>query len=117
MPPAPILLIEDDAALREITQFELESEGYTVYTAENGREGLERLETIERPGLILLDLMMPEMDGWEFLQVVKKTAALAAIPIVLVSAFHAPPPDSPADAFLQKPVDLERLYALIKKYC
>ena len=64
-PPCPVLLVEDDPATREMTRAILEKEGWKVSEAENGRVALECMER-ERPSLILLDLMMPEMDGFEF---------------------------------------------------
>ena len=62
----PVLVVDDDVAVRELVRRMLEQEGYTVVEAENGRAALERLRD-GAPGVILLDLMMPEMDGFEFL--------------------------------------------------
>ena len=84
-PPCPVLLVEDNKELRELFQRILEQEGWTVAQAENGRAGLERVEE-NRPELILLDLMMPEMDGFSFLEALRKRPAWRAIPVVVVTA-------------------------------
>jgi CheY-like chemotaxis protein len=80
-----ILLVEDDAPTRELVRRMLERAGWTVDEAENGRVALERLAAAT-PGLILLDLMMPEMDGFEFLQVLRQREGWRAIPVVVLTA-------------------------------
>jgi signal transduction histidine kinase/CheY-like chemotaxis protein len=82
---APVLVVDDDAALRELMRRVLEGAGYTVVEAENGRVALERLRAVS-PGVILLDLMMPEMDGFEVVAEVRRHEAWRAIPIVVVTA-------------------------------
>ena len=84
-PPCPVLVVEDDAATRAMTRNILEREGWRVSEAENGRVALERMER-ERPRLILLDLMMPEMDGFEFADRVRRHPEWRSIPIVVVTA-------------------------------
>ena len=84
-PPCPVLLVEDSKELRELFQRILEQEGWTVAQAENGRVGLERVEE-NRPALIVLDLMMPEMDGFSFLEALRKRPEWRAIPVVVVTA-------------------------------
>jgi CheY-like chemotaxis protein len=71
--PKRILVVEDDDGAREALSLILESEGYDAPSASNGREAIERLG--DQPNLILLDLIMPEMDGWEFLARKKSTSA------------------------------------------
>jgi CheY-like chemotaxis protein len=88
----PVLIVEDDAATRELLRRPLEQEGWTVAEAGNGRAALERLEA-DRPGLILLDLMMPELDGFEFVEEVRKRGSLRGIPVVVVTAKDLPPED------------------------
>jgi CheY-like chemotaxis protein len=78
-------MVEDDPATRSITRNILEKEGWKVSEAENGREGLECMEQ-ERPSLILLDLMMPEMDGFEFADRVRQRPEWRFIPIVVMTA-------------------------------
>ena len=84
-PPCPVLLVEDDPATREMTRAILEKEGWKVSEAENGRVALECMER-ERPSLILLDLMMPEMDGFEFAAEVRQHPEWRSIPIVVLTA-------------------------------
>ncbi len=84
-PPCPVLMVEDDPATRTITRSILEKEGWKVSEAENGREALACMEQ-ERPSLILLDLMMPEMDGFEFADRVRQRPEWRFIPIVVMTA-------------------------------
>jgi Amt family ammonium transporter len=84
-PPCPILVIEDDASTRHMLRDLLESEGWAVTDAENGRVGLARVQE-NRPVLIILDLMMPEMDGFEFITHVKNSNEYQHIPIIVVTA-------------------------------
>jgi signal transduction histidine kinase/DNA-binding response OmpR family regulator len=83
--PATVLVVEDDSATREVILRLLEKTGIQVAEAENGRVALERLAE-DQPGLILLDLMMPEMDGFQFVDHVRQHEAWRAIPIVVVTA-------------------------------
>jgi len=84
-PPCPVLLVEDDPAARATMRRILEKEGWNVTEAENGRVALERMEQA-RPRIILLDLMMPEMDGFEFAARVRRRPEWRLIPIVVVTA-------------------------------
>ncbi len=84
-PPCPVLLVEDDPATREVTRAILEKEGWKVSVAENGRVALECMER-ERPSVILLDLIMPEMDGFEFAAQVRRHPEWRSIPIVVLTA-------------------------------
>ncbi len=85
LPLCPVLIVEDDAATRELLRRTLEHEGWTVSEAENGRVGLARVAE-RRPELILLDLMMPEMDGFAFVLELRKTEVWRSIPVVVVTA-------------------------------
>jgi signal transduction histidine kinase/DNA-binding response OmpR family regulator len=84
-PPCPVLIVEDDASLRELLRRRLQKEQWTVIEAENGRTGLERMAE-RQPDLILLDLMMPEMDGFEFLDELRKREAWRSIPVIVITA-------------------------------
>jgi PAS domain S-box-containing protein len=84
-PPCPILLVEGDPATRALTSAMLEKEGWKVCVAENGRIALECMEQ-ERPIVVLLDLMMPDMDGFEFVERVRMNPVWSRIPIVVVTA-------------------------------
>jgi adenylate cyclase len=79
-----ILVIEDDEGTRRLLASTLAGEGWRIVEAENGREGFKQLGE-RRPSLILLDLMMPEMDGFEFLEVLRGDAAFGNIPVVVMT--------------------------------
>jgi GAF domain-containing protein/CheY-like chemotaxis protein len=81
----PVLVVDDDAGLRQLLRRMLEPEGYAVVEAENGRVALERLREVS-PSVVLLDLMMPEMDGFEFVSEFRRHEAWRAIPIVVITA-------------------------------
>jgi DNA-binding response OmpR family regulator len=85
-----VLVIEDDDATREMVCRTLLKEGWRVNYATNGREGIEAMDR-ELPGLILLDMMMPEMDGFQFLNEIRKNAAWKDIPIIIVTALDLSP--------------------------
>jgi DNA-binding response OmpR family regulator len=84
-----ILCIEDEAQMIDLIRLILESEGYEVIGAEGGREGLAQMRA-ERPDLILLDLMMPEMDGGDVFHHMKEEVELRDIPVIVVTAKAAP---------------------------
>jgi CheY-like chemotaxis protein len=124
-PAAPpedcILVVEDDADLRETLAAVLEEEGYAVATAANGREALRYLHECPPPCLILLDLMMPVMNGWEFRQQQQQDPQLSPVPVVVISAVANPmPPGAPpldAAEFLTKPVDPQVLLDQVSRHC
>jgi CheY-like chemotaxis protein len=84
-PPCPLLVVEDDPTTREMMRRTLEQDGWIVAEAENGRVALQKVAE-NRPDLILLDLMMPEMDGFEFVAELRKHESWRSIPIVVVTA-------------------------------
>lgn len=112
-----ILIIEDDEGIRETLKVVLEMEGYEVYTAENGRQGLDALSKITQPCLILLDLMMPIMSGFEFLSIQKNDIVIAPIPVVIISAFPDEMKKVNAAGFVKKPIDLDVLLKWTQQYC
>ena len=121
--PAPdgdLLIVEDDPDLREVLDLALTAEGYRVATASNGAEALETLKRSEpKPKLILLDLMMPVINGWEFREKQTEDPDLVGIPVVVVSAAADLPSrasDLRADAYLRKPLALDQLLATVEKY-
>jgi CheY-like chemotaxis protein len=81
----PVLVVDDDVEVRQLLRRMLEPEGYTIVEAENGRVALERLRD-GAPAVVLLDLMMPEMDGFEFVAEFRRHEAWREIPIVVVTA-------------------------------
>lgn len=111
-----VLLVEDDPDVRSTLAGFLEQEGYEVRTAENGREGLDQLE-VEKPGLVLLDLMMPVMNGWEFLEEKNHKPQVSRVPVLVISAVPGSPHIPGALGFLKKPVDLDRLMDFVELYC
>lgn len=112
-----VLVVEDEKDIRESLQQALEYEGYIVYAAENGKQGLEMLPHMPRPGVILLDLMMPIMNGWEFANALHQDEKLSPIPVVVVSAFSDQAQTIPAGKFMRKPIDLDALLNVVKQYC
>ncbi len=81
----PVLVVDDDPDFRELARRMLEREGYTVIEADNGRAALDRLHD-GLPGVVLLDLMMPEMDGFDFVAAVRDEPAWRSVPIVVITA-------------------------------
>lgn len=115
-----ILLVEDDDDIRESLTELLRSRGYEVTAVTNGRDALERLMSGPPPCMIILDLMLPVMDGWEFRAQQMANSNWAAIPVVVLSGV----PDAQQHAlnlkaadFLGKPIDLDRLYKTVEQYC
>jgi signal transduction histidine kinase len=105
-----ILLVEDDRSIRNALQGILEDEGYDVTTAENGRQALDQLRSSAAPNLIVLDLRMPVMDGWEFRAAQKSDPGLARIPVLAVSADgSAKAAAIDAEAYLRKPLSTDAL--------
>ena len=114
----PILIVEDDADLREMMAQLLTLEGYRANTVANGREALEYLSQGDKPDVILLDLMMPVMDGWEFRRQQQADAQISKVPVIVLSALDQNrASDVNADAFLKKPLDFDRLLELVRQYC
>ncbi len=118
--PGSILVVEDDALTREALKEALERGGYGVACVADGRQALKRLGQTEPPALILLDLMMSGMDGWQFRREQGGDPSLASIPVVVVSAAS----DVPATAaalgaadYLQKPVEFDHLLETVRQYC
>jgi CheY-like chemotaxis protein len=117
-PSCPVLIVEDDEDLRDMMAQMLNIEGFHTATVANGREALEYLHATGKPNVILLDLMMPIMDGWEFRRQQKADPELAPVPVIILSALdqtRAAPVD--AEAFLKKPLDFERLLELVRDHC
>jgi CheY-like chemotaxis protein len=81
-----VLLVDDDDDLRQCLVDVLEDEGFLTQTASSGREALELLQNPELPGLILLDLMMPDLNGWQFYERKQADPRLAGIPVLVVTA-------------------------------
>ena len=110
-----VLVVDDDDAIRECISEVLRDEGYEVICAGNGAQALDVLEqggAGGAPGLVLLDLMMPVMSGWEVLERMQESARLSQVPVVVVSAMCAPG----VCAHLGKPVDIEILLRTVARF-
>jgi len=117
-PRCPVLIVEDDEDLREMMAQLLSLEGFRTITVANGREALEYLHDAEKPQVILLDLMMPVMDGWEFRRQQQADPSLAPVPVIVLSALdQGRAATLDANAFLKKPLDFDRLLSLVRAYC
>jgi CheY-like chemotaxis protein len=117
-PYCPVLIVEDDEDLRDMMAQMLTIEGFAAASVSNGREALDYLHSAGKPHVILLDLMMPVMDGWEFRRQQKADPEIAPVPVIVLSALdegRAAPVD--ADAFLKKPLDFDRLLDLVRDRC
>ena len=115
---SPVLIVEDDADLREMMAQLLSLEGYRTQAVANGQEALSLLRRGDRPDLILLDLMMPVMDGWEFRRRQMEDPQIADVPVVVLSALDpARAVDLAGAAFLKKPLDFDRLLDLVRRFC
>lgn len=119
--PRRILVIDDDKDIRDTLTELLELEGFGVMQAKNGLEGFDLLESSERPCMILLDLMMPIMSGWEFLKEIRteRGANFEGIPVIVTSgAADLAGLDHRFNCVvLQKPVDVGRLLDLAQQHC
>jgi CheY-like chemotaxis protein len=114
----PVLIVEDDDDLREMMAQLLSLEGFQAAAVANGQEALEYLRQGTAPDLILLDMMMPVMDGWEFRRRQKSDPSMAEVPVIVLSALdQGRITDISAEAILKKPLDFDRLLQLVRTYC
>ncbi len=110
-----ILIVEDDSSLRDLYGEALESEGYNIYTASDGIEGIEKFEDVN-PDLIILDLLMPRMDGWEALERVRK---VSECPVIIVTGQGTTEEiirgllEAGADDYMVKPFGIKELSARV----
>jgi CheY-like chemotaxis protein len=113
-----ILVVDDDRSLREALCDGLALEGYQVVCLGDGRAALDHLNRGERPCLILLDLMMPVMDGRTFRQAMLKDPALLDIPVVVITAGGAQiAAGVPAEAVLHKPLTIDDVVEVVQDHC
>jgi CheY-like chemotaxis protein len=115
-PPRHVLVVEDDFDIREAMTMVLEDEGYVVGSAANGREALDLLATTPRPDVIVLDLMMPIMNGWEFLKALRADPSYEALNVVVVSAVPDGSAFAPVQGVVPKPIDMDRLLATVRRW-
>jgi CheY-like chemotaxis protein len=117
---ARVLVVEDDVEVRLVLADILGMQGYEVVGVENGLEALGYLRNAPSPSVILLDLMMPVMSGWEFCDIVQHDDQLPVVPIVILTAAGNGPLEIDglgARAELRKPVDLVELLSVIGTCC
>lgn len=114
-----VMVVEDDADIRETLTQILEEEGYTVVGAAHGAEALEQLQQGLRPGLILLDLMMPVMNGWQLREAMLESDELRNLPVVVVTAdggAQRNPEALQVNDVLAKPIDLPTLLGALERF-
>ena len=111
-----VLIVEDEKELREMLREALELNGYAVVTAAEGQAALEAIEAIEHLCLVLLDLLMPGMNGWDFYKEMRARAKYAKVPVIVHSSAPAGAPQG-ATRVLAKPVELTRLLEVVREYC
>jgi two-component system alkaline phosphatase synthesis response regulator PhoP len=112
-----ILIVDDEADILEMLKYNLQKEGYTVLTARNGITALEEIK--RNPNLVLLDVMMPEMDGWEVCRRMKREPKTAAIPVLFLTAKGSEVDEVVgfelgADDYIVKPISVRKLLARVK---
>ena len=113
-----VLIVEDDAAIRDELAAILTQEGYEVVTSGDGRQALERLHWGLRPAVILLDLRMKVMTGWEFRAEQKKDSAVADIPVIAMTTGRWKPEDlNVFPEHTAKPIDIPALRETLDRYC
>ena len=113
---ADILVVDDMEELRETLAEFLRDKGYSVITASNGAEALERLLSGPRPSLVLMDLEMPMMSGWEVLASLGQNPDLASLPVIVVSGASVDIEKLAVAAHVRKPVDLAQLGELVARF-
>ena len=111
------MVVDDDQSLREVLAEAIADAGYMVEQSENGQVALEKLRaTPASPCIVLLDLMMPVMDGWAVVKEMDSDPQLAAIPICIVSAQDRLPPPRNV-CFLRKPIRVDTLLRTVEEHC
>ena len=110
---ARVLVVDDDGELRDVLRESVELDGHTALVASNGREALRVLRE-QGADVVVLDLMMPVMNGWQFLEAVRAEPRLAQVPVIVISAAARPPP-APIQAYLPKPFEFDVLASEIRR--
>jgi CheY-like chemotaxis protein len=115
-----VIVVDDDVAIREVLSQLLQMQGYEVTSACNGREAMACLRLRGEACLILLDLMMPVMDGWTFRDEQRRDPELASIPVVVISAVGDAREKAAAleaAGYLDKPLDYDELLEAVGRHC
>jgi len=111
-----VLLVEDEEELRETMREALELNGYDVVAAQDGQAALDELDRIEHICMILLDLFMPRMNGWDFLTQMRLRPDMAEVPVIIHSSAANQAPAG-VTRVLQKPLEFERLLSVVREFC
>lgn len=118
---ADILVVDDDHAIRETLRSILEDEGYAVRAAANGREALDLLESLSPPPrLLIIDLVMPVLDGWQLCAALARHPALSRVPVVVISAngdLDRPAINLETVHPMTKPIRFQALLEHVERYC
>lgn len=114
--------MEDEPDVRQALRDVIAEEGYAIADVADGRQALDYLRTHEPPSVVLLDLMMPIMDGWAVLRAMKQDAALATIPVVALSAASKATLEDAvvnggAALFIRKPISIDTLLGALRRFC
>jgi CheY-like chemotaxis protein len=110
-------VVEDDEDLRETMRDALEVDGYTVVAARDGRDALDQLDRLESVCVVLLDLVMPRMNGWDFLALMRQRSTFADVPVIVHCSSPTPAPPKTATRVLAKPLEFSQLLAVVHEYC
>ncbi len=113
-----ILVVDDEKDILELLKYNLQKEGYRVLTAENGKAGLKLAQ--QKPDLVVLDVMMPEMDGWEVCKAIRKNPSIGLIPIIFLTAKDSDVDEVVglelgADDYVKKPVRMQTFMARVRR--
>jgi CheY-like chemotaxis protein len=115
-PSHTVLIVEDEEDLRELMRDALQMRGYSVVTAEEGTDALRKLDDIGPPCVILLDLLMPGMNGWDLFEKLRERPELSSVPVIIHSSASSRAPAG-VTRVLQKPLAFERLISVVAEYC
>jgi CheY-like chemotaxis protein len=110
----PILVVEDHPEMLDAVVTLLQHEGWTAIGTGNGEEAINRLNGGLRPSLVVIDLMLPKVSGWDLLQHLQETPGLREVPTLVLSGFPRESLRVTADIVLSKPVDYDRLVAAVR---
>ncbi|MEO6598914.1 MAG: response regulator [Polyangiaceae bacterium] len=116
MPDHTVLIVEDEEDLRELMSDALQMRGYRVVTALEGEDAFRKIADIGRPCVILLDLLMPGMNGWEFFEKIRTRPDLASVPIIVHSSAASRAPAG-VTRVVHKPLAFDSLVSIVSEYC
>jgi CheY-like chemotaxis protein len=113
-----VIIVEDEEEARTFLAYILELEGFSVAGFANGREALDYLQDSRQPCVIIADILMPVMNGFEFRAALLREPRFAGIPLIVVTALEpSAAAEMSAVRMFRKPIDVEGLLATIREYC